>query len=68
MGVHEISMDIIASIRLQGSVKWEPGDVDYQNDETELELVTSELKVDSEARESENDDAVTEASNLNNQE
>jgi hypothetical protein len=58
-------------LKLEGNLKGEPGGVDPVHDETELESITSDdgandilpdLKVDSEAREGEDDDAVTEAS------
>ena len=68
--VHKISQDMIASMQLEGPMICESGGVDPVHDDTELELVTSNegnnglpaLKVESEAREGEDDDAVTEAS------
>ena len=74
MNVHEISQDMIASMKLEGHMIRELGGVDPVHNETELESVTSDsdnelpaLKVESEAREGEDDDAVTEASNSNNE-
>jgi len=69
MNVHEISQDKIASMKLEGPVIRESGGADLVHDETELESVISDgddklpaLKVESKAREGEDDDAVTEAS------
>eukprot|EP00804_Cyclotella_cryptica_P028830 CCRYP_019720-RA/>CCRYP_019720-RA protein AED:0.58 eAED:0.63 QI:0/0/0/0.5/1/1/4/0/888 len=65
MAVHEISNDSIAALKLDGLGKREPGGTDPVHDDTEIESVSSdnqpEIKVESEAREGE-DDAVTEAS------
>eukprot|EP00804_Cyclotella_cryptica_P000019 CCRYP_013697-RA/>CCRYP_013697-RA protein AED:0.44 eAED:-0.15 QI:0/0/0/0.5/1/1/2/0/583 len=65
MAVHEISNDSIAALKLDGLGKWEPGGTDPVHDDTEIESVSSDnqpdIKVESEAREGE-DDAVTEAS------
>ena len=70
MNVHKILQDMIASIKLEGHMQCKPGGVDPVHDETELELVTSNdgynelpaLKVKSEARVGDDDDAVTAAS------
>lgn len=73
MNVYEISKGKIEAMRLDGLTVHEPGRVDLVHDETEVESATSDdedgelsnLKVESEAREGENDDAVTEASDSN---
>ncbi len=73
MNVYEISKGTIQAMKLDGPIVREPGGVDPLQDETEVESVTSidgdnalpDLKVESEAREDENDDAVTKASDSN---
>jgi hypothetical protein len=74
MNVHKISQDMIASMKLKGPMICKPDSVDPVHNETELELVTSDgddelpaLKVESEAKEGEDDDAVTEASDSDNE-
>ena len=65
--------DTIASMKLDGPLKYKSGGVDPVHDDTEFELVTNnngdddlpELKVESEDREGEDDDAVTKASDSN---
>ena len=73
MKVHKISQDMIASMKLEGHMIREFGGADPVHNETELEPVTNDgdnklpaLKVESEAREDEDDNAVTEASDSNN--
>jgi hypothetical protein len=73
MNVHKISQDMIASM-IEGPTIRESGGADPVHNETELESVTSDggnelpaFKVKSEAREGEDDDAVTEASDSDNE-
>ena len=65
MSVHEILQDTIASMKLEGAHMREPGGIDPVHDETELESFLDDnqpVKVESDAREGDDDDAVTEAS------
>jgi hypothetical protein len=73
MNVHEISQVMISSMKLEGPMKRKAGGVDPVYDDTEMESVTSKdgddelpaSQVESEAREGEDDDAVTETSDSN---
>lgn len=68
--VYEISKDAIESLKVDRHVKQDPGRADLVHDDMELEFLAIDnhgnelpgLMVESEAREHENDDTVTEAS------